>query len=120
MRKLAALRSMPVKRISIEDFLALSHRLPVFDVRSPGEYSHAQIPGAYPLPLFSDEERKVVGTAYKQQGKQQAIKLGLDYFGVKMRSMVEEVEKIVDSWQSKVGSQQPALVMRIEDAQTRV
>lgn len=86
---------MPVKRISIEEFLTLSRELPVFDVRSPGEFVHAQIPGAYSLPLFSDEERKVVGTAYKQQGKQPAIKLGLDYFGVKMRAMVEEVEKLV-------------------------
>ncbi len=88
---------MPVKKISIEDFLELSSRLPVIDVRSPGEYIHAQIPGALSLPLFSDEERKVVGTAYKQQSKQIAIKFGLDFFGVKMRSMVEEVEKIVKS-----------------------
>src|SRR5204862_1633858 len=31
-------------------------------------------------------------TAYKQQSKQAAIKIGLEYFGVKMKSMVEEVE----------------------------
>jgi tRNA 2-selenouridine synthase len=50
---------------------------------------------AYSLPLFSDEERKVVGTAYKQQGKQPAIKLGLNYFGVKMAAMVSEVEALL-------------------------
>ena len=88
---------MSVKKILIEEFLELTQHLPVFDVRSPGEYNHAQIPGAYSLPLFSDEERKVVGTAYKQQGKQKAIKFGLDYFGVKMKGIVEEVEKIVKS-----------------------
>lgn len=32
------------------------------------------------LPLFTDEERKVVGTAYKQQSRKAAIKIGLDYF----------------------------------------
>ena len=64
---------------------------PVLDVRSPGEYKHAHIPGAYSLPLFSDEERKVTGTAYKQQGKQQAIRFGLEYFGKKMVAMVDEV-----------------------------
>ncbi|HSN60341.1 MAG TPA: tRNA 2-selenouridine(34) synthase MnmH [Ferruginibacter sp.] len=100
---------MPVKKISIETFLELSSHLPVMDVRSPGEYIHAQIPGAFSLPLFSDEERKVVGTAYKQQGKQKAIKFGLDFFGVKMRGMVEEVEKIIGSWQSGVGSQELAV-----------
>ncbi len=69
---------------------------------APGEYNHAHIPGAYNLPLFSDEERKIVGTAYKQQGGEQAIKIGLDYFGVKMRKMVEETEKIIKEHQSQI------------------
>ncbi len=88
---------MSIKKVSIQEFLALAQQYPVFDVRSPGEYTHAQIPGAYSLPLFSDEERKVVGTAYKQQGKQKAIKIGLDYFGLKMRSMVEQAESLLVS-----------------------
>jgi tRNA 2-selenouridine synthase len=84
---------MPIQKLTIAEFLQLAKQHPVFDVRSPGEYIHAHIPGAISLPLFTDEERKVVGTAYKQQSKQAAIKIGLDYFGVKMKSMVEEVEK---------------------------
>lgn len=84
---------MAVQKITIEQFLQLAQHCPVLDVRSPGEFIHAHIPGAYNLPLFTDEERKVVGTAYKQQSRKTAIKIGLDYFGVKMKSMVEEVEK---------------------------
>lgn len=68
----------------------------MLDVRSPGEYAHAHIPGAYSFPLFNDEERKVVGTTYKQQSRELAIKTGLDFFGPKMRSMVEAAEKIVE------------------------
>ncbi len=68
---------------------------PVMDVRSPGEYKHGHIPGAHNLPLFSDEERKVVGTTYKQESREKAIKTGLDFFGVKMKKMVEEAESIV-------------------------
>lgn len=49
------------------------------------------------MPLFTDEERKVVGTTYKQQSREAAIKIGLDYFGPKMRKMVEEVESLVCS-----------------------
>lgn len=97
---------MGIKRISIEEFLEKSANHPVLDVRSPGEFSHAQIPGAHSLPLFSDEERKIVGTAYKQQGREQAIKIGLDYFGVKMRAMVEEVEKITSNGQLAPGNSQ--------------
>lgn len=89
---------MPIKRIDINTFLSLSLAVPVFDVRSPGEYTHAHIPGACNLPLFTDEERKVVGTTYKQKSREAAIKIGLDYFGPKMRKMVEEVEAIVEQW----------------------
>lgn len=83
---------MAISKIGIQDFLKLRGQHLVFDVRSPGEYTHAHIPGAYSLPLFTDEERKVVGTTYKQQSREDAIKIGLDYFGTKMRRMVEEVE----------------------------
>ena len=84
-----------MKHTEVEEFVALSRLHPVFDVRSPGEFLHAHIPGAYSLPLFSDEERKVVGTLYKQTGREDAIKTGLDYFGGRMRKMVEEVEGIL-------------------------
>ena len=87
-------------RIRIEEFVDLAAKYPLLDVRSPAEYGHAHMPGAYSLPLFSDEERKVVGTAYKREGRQQAIKIGLDYFGAKMRKMVEEVEKIAQHHKS--------------------
>ena len=97
---------MPVKKIAIEQFLDLSRTHPVLDVRSPGEYNHAHIPGANSLPLFSDEERKQVGTTYKQQSREAAIKIGLDFFGVKMKKMVEEAEGIVGSWQLAVSIQQ--------------
>ena len=90
---------MPITRLLIEDFIALSQNHPVFDVRSPGEFEHAHIPSAYTLPLFTNEERKVVGTAYKQESKQRAVKLGLDYFGPKMVKMVEEVESIINTRQ---------------------
>jgi len=49
------------------------------------------------LPLFTDDERRVVGTIYKQQGKQKAIKVGLTSFGPKMVSIVEEVERLAGS-----------------------
>lgn len=86
---------MPITRLLIEDFIIQSQGQPIFDVRSPAEYEHAHIPSAHSLPLFTNEERKVVGTAYKQESKQRAIKIGLGYFGPKMIKMVEEVEQLV-------------------------
>jgi tRNA 2-selenouridine synthase len=85
-----------INRLPIDRFLSLSKGHPVLDVRSPGEYTHAHMPGAVSLPLFTNEERAVVGTAYKQRSREQAIKEGLVFFGPKMRPMVEEVERILD------------------------
>jgi tRNA 2-selenouridine synthase len=87
---------MAIQKITIQQFLQLAAQHPVLDVRSPGEYIHAHIPTAINLALFTNEERKIVGTAYKQQSRQVAIKLGLDFFGVKMKGLVEEVEKMLD------------------------
>ena len=85
---------MAVNKITIEEFLLLSKNLPVLDVRSPGEFAHAHIPNAHNLPLFNDEERAKIGTAYKQQSREDAIKIGLDFFGPNMRGMVEKAEGI--------------------------
>jgi tRNA 2-selenouridine synthase len=88
--------AVATNRLHIDHFLSGSRGHLVLDVRSPGEYNHAHLPGAVSLPLFNDEERKVVGTTYKQQSREQAIKVGLDYFGPKMRKMVEEVERLLE------------------------
>src|ERR1700690_3859221 len=84
---------MAIEQIDIEKFLELSNEYPVFDVRSPGEYSHAHIPAAFTLPLFNDDQRKVIGTAYKQQSRQDAVKIGLDYFSERMKLILGEVEE---------------------------
>ena len=96
---------MPIARIQIEEFLALSgtsmatgtrtEKMPVLDVRSPTEYEHAHIPGALSFPLFTNEERKTIGTAYKQESREKAIKIGLASFGQNLLPMIEQAEKIL-------------------------
>ena len=86
---------MAIQKISVDEFVKLSLIHPVFDVRSEAEFSHAHIPGAYNLPLFNNEERVVVGTIYKQQSRELAIKKGLEYFGPKMKDMVVFVEETI-------------------------
>jgi tRNA 2-selenouridine synthase len=68
--------------------------MPLFDVRSPGEYHQGHAPGALSLPLFSDEERALVGLCYKQKGQAEAIRLGLDLVGPKMSSLVKKVDEV--------------------------
>ncbi|MFP4619914.1 MAG: tRNA 2-selenouridine(34) synthase MnmH [Bacteroidales bacterium] len=83
-----------MSKIDIQDFLKLRNHLPVIDVRSPGEYQKAHIPGAYNIPLFSDEERAHVGIAYQHTGRIAAVKEGLKIIGPKMRDLVEWAEEI--------------------------
>ncbi len=92
---------MAAKRIQIDKFITLAKTTLVIDVRSPKEYQQAHYPSAISLPLFSDEERKIVGTTYKQQSREKAIKIGLDFYGPKMKDMLNEVESLLNARQER-------------------
>lgn len=85
---------MKYNSISIQDFLIERDRIPIIDVRSPSEYNKGHIPGAYNIPLFSDEERSVVGTKYVQESRYNSVLSGLDFVGPKLSGFVESVSKI--------------------------
>ena len=94
---------MTIEQIDIETFLLLSKEMPIVDVRSPGEFLHAKIPEALALPLFTDEQRKIIGTAYKKQSRQVAVNIGIDYFSERMKSVIGETEKLYKEWQQIKG-----------------
>jgi tRNA 2-selenouridine synthase len=71
--------------LDIKEFLRLSMKLPVIDVRTPAEFEHAHIPGAINLPLFSNEERSVIGTLYLKKGSDDAMTKGLEFIRPKMK-----------------------------------
>lgn len=66
----------------------------IIDVRSPIEFKQGHIPGAYNLPLFNDQERHDIGLVYKKNGPKEAMLLGLQYVGPKLRYFVEEVSQL--------------------------
>lgn len=86
---------MPVTSLHIESFLQRAREGIILDVRSPGEYSHAHIPGAHSMPIFNDEQRKEIGTAYKQVSRESAVNMGLDFFATRMKPLVADVKKIL-------------------------
>lgn len=81
-----------IHQLTIEDFLLQSKEHLILDVRSEGEFNHGHIPLATNLPLFNNEERKIIGTAYKNEGKNQAVLLGLDIVGRKMSDFIRFVQ----------------------------
>jgi len=100
---------MAVQKTGEGIFDNLSNYL-IIDVRSPGEYVHAHIPNAFSLPLFTDEERAAIGTTYKQESREAAIKLGLPFFGTKMQDMIELVEGWVKHYE-KTNSIKPTILV---------
>ncbi|GAB2551258.1 tRNA 2-selenouridine(34) synthase MnmH [Spirosoma aerophilum] len=83
-----------VHKLSVEEFLSKARSLPVIDVRSPGEYDHAHIPGAVSIPLFDNDERAQVGTKYKNAGKDAAVLMGLSMVGPKLADFVKLSKKL--------------------------
>ncbi len=75
-------------------FLRLDDDIPIIDVRSPAEFEAGHITGAHNIPLFSNDERALVGIAYKQQGKIPAIEKGLEIVGTKMAEMAKKAKSL--------------------------
>ncbi len=83
-------------KLGIEEFLLQRKKTPVIDVRTPAEFNQGHIPGAYNIPLLNNEERAVVGTLYKHEGKEAAFIKALEYTGPKMADYVRKAKKIAD------------------------
>lgn len=80
------------RSITIEDLMSYSGNpcIPVADVRSPAEFAHGHIPGAFNLALFTNEERAQVGTTYKQRGREAAVLLGFELTGPKWTGFIRQ------------------------------
>ena len=48
----------------------------IIDVRSPEEYSEDHIPNSLNIPVLNNNERKLIGTIYKNENPFKAKKLG--------------------------------------------
>ncbi len=114
-----------MQKCKTSEFLEKSKNTPILDVRSPGEFVRAHIPGAFSLPLFSDEERAKVGTCYKQKGKEKAVELGLEFVGSKLASFVKYAKKVAKNGEVLVhcwrgGMRSSSMAWLLETAGLRV
>ncbi len=67
---------------------------PLIDIRSPKEFIQGHWPGAINMPLFTNEERALVGSAYNKKGRGQAITLGLRIIKPKLLILKETLLEI--------------------------
>ena len=70
-------RSNKVSLPLTDDFrsIVLENR-PLIDVRAPVEFEKGAFPTSVNLPLMNDEERRLVGIRYKNEGNEAAVRLG--------------------------------------------
>lgn len=80
--------------ITINHWIDQAQTLPLVDVRTPAEFLQGHIPGAVNVPLFSNEERVQVGTAYKQLSREEAILLGFELTGPKWADFIRQCLQI--------------------------
>ena len=116
-----------IERIEPEEFLQRAATLPVIDVRSPKEFMQGHIPRAENLPLFYDDERAVVGTIYKNSGRDAAILKGFEFAGPRMVDFVKTLIRIapkkdvlVHCWRGGMRSEAMAWLFSLGDIQTEV
>jgi len=104
---------MGIQKMNIDNFILETNASIgssiIIDVRSPAEFEHAHIPTALNLPLFNNEERAFIGTTYKKQSREAAIKAGLPLFGTKMLSIIEKVESWIKNKQKENDLTKPSI-----------
>jgi tRNA 2-selenouridine synthase len=87
-----------VKEISISEWRDLiqtkDQRYTLIDVRAPIEYMDAHIPGAINIPLFSDDERAVIGTIFKQEGNKKAKWKAMEVVSPKIPSLLQKLNEL--------------------------
>lgn len=81
-----------MQEITVQELLVKGYAN-LIDVRSPGEFARESIPGAVNIPLFSDEERAKVGTAYKREGQPAAQWLGMQLVSPKMETLMQAIRQ---------------------------
>ncbi len=65
----------------------------LIDVRSPKEFMEGSLPNAVNIPIFDNDERKLVGTLYKQGGRDLAIDTGFDLVQSRLPDLLADFEK---------------------------
>ena len=89
---------MYFKRKELEKFR--SFKGPLIDVRSPSEYYKGHLPNSINIPLFDNDERSIIGTIYKKEGRKKAVIEGLKFFEKKMELLLDNLFMSIESYKT--------------------
>ena len=63
----------------------------LIDVRSPDEHYKGNMPNSINIPLFNNEERSIIGTIYKKNGKEKAVFKGLEFLAKNIDNLLSNI-----------------------------
>src|ERR1043166_1468784 len=69
----------------------------LLDTRSENEFLHAHIPGAKNLPLLNNEHRHIIGTTYKKEGREVAVRKGFELVGPLFHDFIRQVSDLTSN-----------------------
>ncbi len=81
---------MTWRELTAEELNSLK-KVAIIDVRSPCEYSVEHIPEAVNIPLFTDQEREVIGTIYAVEGESIARRKALVMVAPKIPELLDAI-----------------------------
>lgn len=91
--------------IHVEELLSKKSGIPLVDLRSPGEYHEATIPGACNIYLLDNIERALVGTVYKNEGPEKAREMAMEILAPRLpvfyyafKKIAHDKEVIIFCW----------------------
>lgn len=85
-----------MKEMTVEELFTIKNLI-IIDIRSPIEYKDGAIPGAINVPLFTDEERQVIGTIYKQEGAAVAKWKAMEMVSPKIPLLLQTIKNYVSN-----------------------
>ncbi len=102
---------MYFKRKELEKFR--SFKGPLIDVRSPSEYYKGHMPNSINIPLFDNDERAIIGTFYKKEGRKKAVIEGLQFLEKKIEFLLDNLFMYIDSFKTIPNKNNNELFIRI-------
>ncbi|MFV0437047.1 MAG: tRNA 2-selenouridine(34) synthase MnmH [Desulfopila sp.] len=84
----SAILGRPSDMLDFAEVMGGGYRL--IDVRSPGEYLAGSLPGAINIPIFDNGERSLVGTMYRQSGRDAAIATGFTLVESRLAALLQD------------------------------
>ena len=89
---------MYFRRKELEKFRSFNG--PLIDVRSPSEYYKGHMPNSINITLFDDDERSIIGTIYKKEGRKKAVIEGLKFFEKKIEIFLDNLFMNIESYKA--------------------